>query len=217
MSARDRSVVDLHDTLTKLDNPITASISEMGESMDTIAYTIRLVPESRDFDYGVSYLYALSNIVPNLGWSVHPSVAHGTLSDWLVKTVEPGTAAAGGGLGYSFLAEAYLNFGWFGAPLWMGIFGYFIARVFLMADSGDPAKQALVASFLSFFLILPRGESAFVVRAFAWYAMIPFLLAVVLTNVRGKRITAVTFTCARGAIPRRATAAVAKIVTLSRI
>jgi hypothetical protein len=70
-----------------------------------------------------------------------------------------------------------------------------------MADSGDPAKQALVASFLSFFLILPRGESAFVVRPFFWYALIPYLLAVVHTKVRGRRITAVTFTCADGAIP----------------
>jgi oligosaccharide repeat unit polymerase len=200
-AGRDRSLTNTYEAMTNLENPISAAVAEMGGSLITVAYTLDLVPASRDFDYGVSYLYALSNIVPNLGWSVHPSVAHGTLSDWLVKTVAPETAAAGGGLGYSFLAEAYLNFGWFGAPLWMGIFGYIIARVFIMADSGDPAKQALVASFLSFFLILPRGESAIVGRAFFWYALIPYLLAVVHTKVRGRRITTVTFTCAGGAIP----------------
>ena len=37
-------------------------------------------------------------------------------------------------------------------------------------------------------------------RAFAWYAVIPYLLAVVLTRVRGRRVTAITFTFAGGAI-----------------
>lgn len=181
MSGRDRSVTNSYETLTNLKNPFSSAISEMGGSLRTVTETIGLVPASRDFDAGVSYLYALTTIVPNVGWSVHPSIAHGTLSDWLVKTVEPGTAAAGGGLGFSFIAEAYLNFGWFGTPVWLGVLGYLLIRLFMLADSADPAKRALVASFLSYLLVFGRGESSMVIRPLVWFTVIPYLLVTVLT------------------------------------
>ena len=42
---------------------------------------------------------------------MHPSVAHGQPSDWLIETVNPYLAERGLGLGFSFIAEAYMNFG----------------------------------------------------------------------------------------------------------
>ena len=116
-----------------------------------------LVPESRPYDYGISYLYALTAIMPNIGWQVHPSVAHGLLSDWLIKTVDPVVARGGGGLGFSFIAEAYLNFGWFGGPVWLGVVGFILCWLFLKADGADPARHAFAAAFLSvLFRICPR-------------------------------------------------------------
>jgi hypothetical protein len=171
------SLAEQYATLTTLEDPLTSSIAEMGHSLVTVTHTLSLVPSSRDYDWSASYLYALSTILPNLGWEVHPSVTHGLLADWLVRTVDPTIAATGGGLGFSFIAEAYLNFGWFGGPLWLGILGYLLCRLFLLADSVDPAKHALIASFLSFFLYFARGESATVVRGLVWYALIPYLLA----------------------------------------
>jgi len=170
------------ETLSNLQDPISTAIGEMGYSFVTVAHTIALVPAVRDYDLGTSYLYATTAIVPNLGWEVHPGIAHGLLCDWITKTVEPMVAASGGGLGFSFIAEAFLNFGWFGGPLWLGFVGYLFTRLFLQADSGDPAKQALVASFLSFFLVFARGESAIVVRGLVWYAVIPYLAAAVITT-----------------------------------
>jgi oligosaccharide repeat unit polymerase len=174
-------------TLSNLENPLTASVSEMGHSLVTVTHTLALVPESRPFDYGTSYLYAATAILPNLGWTVHPSVAHGLLSDWLVKTVDPFIAAAGGGLGFSFIAEAYLNFGWFGGPLWLGVVGFALSWLFLKADGADPARQALAASFLSFFFVFARGEAAIVIRGLVWYALLPYVFAVLLTNRRSRR------------------------------
>jgi hypothetical protein len=180
------SLKEQYETLTNIENPVAETFSEMGNSLVTVTHTLSLVPAVREFDGGVSYLYSLVAIVPNLGWEVHPSVAHGLLSDWLVKTVEPMVAASGGGLGYSFIAEAYLNFGWFGAPIWLGLIGYFLMRLFLQTDTGDPARQAMVASFFSFFLVFSRGEAAIVVRGLVWYACLPYLLAAILT-IRGRR------------------------------
>jgi oligosaccharide repeat unit polymerase len=182
------SLAEQYASLTTLQDPVTSSISEMGYSLVTVTHTLSLVPSSRDHDWAASYLYALAALLPNFGWEVHPTVAHGLLADWLVKTVDPTVAAAGGGLGFSFIAEAYLNFGWFGGPLWLGILGYLLCRLFLLADSVDPAKRALIASVLSFSLIFARGESAAVVRGLVWYALIPYLLTGLLARqVRRRR------------------------------
>ena len=47
--------------LAQLHNPISSAISELGSSFVTVTHTLALVPASRDFDGGVSYLYALTN------------------------------------------------------------------------------------------------------------------------------------------------------------
>src|SRR5690606_22908143 len=132
--------------------------------------------------HGASYFYALTAIMPNVGWEVHPTIRHGTLSEWLVKTVDPVIAAAGGGLGCSVIAEAYLNFGWVGGPLWLMLLGYGLSWLFMKSDGTDPARLALAASFLSFFFVFARGEAAIVARGLVWYALAPYLLAVLLTK-----------------------------------
>ena len=181
-SGRDRlSLSDQFEALSNMENPISSSISEMGNSLVTVTHTLQLVPATREFDYGVSYLYAALAVVPNIGWEVHPSIAHGLLSDWLIRTVDPVVASAGGGLGFSFIAEAYLNFGWFGGPFFLALIGYTVCWIFSKADGDDPANHALTASFLSFFFVFSRGESAIVARGLVWYAILPYLLAAVLT------------------------------------
>jgi len=91
------------------------------------------------------------------------------------------TALSGGGLGFSFIAEAYLNFGAFGGPVLLGFTGFALAWLFLKADGDDPAKHAFAASFLAFLFVFARGESAIVVRGLVWYAVIPYLIAGLMT------------------------------------
>jgi oligosaccharide repeat unit polymerase len=180
---------DQIESLSRLRNPIASAVSEMGYTLVTVTHTLSLVPASREFDHGTSYLYAASTIVPNLGWEVHPGKAHGLLSDWLVQTVEPAVAAAGGGLGYSFIAEAFLNFGWVGGPIWLAFLGFGVTRLFLLADAADPARRAFVASFLCSFLVFARGESATVVRGVVWYALVPYLLVLAISVRRRRRFS----------------------------
>ena len=56
----------------------------------------------------------------------------------------------------------------------------------IAADTADPAKHALAGSFLSFFFVFARGESAIVARGLIWYAVVPYLLVTALT-MRGRR------------------------------
>jgi hypothetical protein len=162
-------------TLDNYDNPASASVREMGGTMSTIAYTMDLVPSDRAFDYGQSYLFAALTVVPNVfGTPLHPAIEHGTASDWLARTVTYQGAAAGGGIGYSFIAEAYLNFGWMGPPLVMMLFGFGLAAVeCFAARSASPAAAALMAVTFYFALIYARAESSNILRAIVWCGFMP--------------------------------------------
>jgi oligosaccharide repeat unit polymerase len=162
-------------TLEDYDNPATASLTEMGSTMSTIAYTMDLVPSDREFEYGQSYLFAALTVLPNVfGTALHPAIEHGTASSWLVRTISYDTAAAGGGMGYSFIAEAYLNFGWAGPPLVMILMGFGFASVeCFAARSASPAAAALMGVVTVFGLIYARAEMSNVVRPIIWCGFVP--------------------------------------------
>lgn len=168
----------LSDTFASIDNPVVSILQEMGFSMITVAHTIELVPGFRDYDYGVSYFYGALGMFPSLFAENHPTAVHGTLNRWLALAVEPNLASTfpNWSLGFSFIAEAYLNFGWIGAPIALGLMGFLLGWFVLAADrSGDLARIATVGAFTGFFLIFARAESNDVLRSLLWYAVFPYL------------------------------------------
>ncbi len=174
------SVEFLTKTLMGVDNPLVASISEMGFSATTIGWTMELVPKVRPFALGMSVVVAILTLVPNVfSAGRHPAL---TMSGydipdfWLVGEIEPEFAERGGSFGFSFIAEAYLNFGWFGILL-LGGLGFFYARFVQWAvRDRDPLKMAIIAIFVSFFLFYPRGSCQMLFRPLIWYSMFPYLL-----------------------------------------
>lgn len=180
----------LAETFTSIDNPVVSILQETGFSMITVSHTLELVPGFRDFDFGVSYFYALLGVIPSLFWPSHPTEVHGTLSSWLARAVEPGLASTydNWGLGYSFIAEAYMNFGWIGAPVALALTGFLLGWFVLSADrSGDIAKIAMVGTFTGFFLIYARAEANDVIRSLVWYSLLPYA-AVIVTKMWMDRI-----------------------------
>jgi oligosaccharide repeat unit polymerase len=182
----DRTSVDfVTSAWSAIDNPVVGTVAEMGYSMSTVAYTLELVPTTRPFDGGVSYLYAALAGFPNVAWSIHPTTAHGTLSAWLVYTVMPYAAANGCGLGYSFIAEAYENFGWIGVPLVLLVTGWIAGRLSeAVRGRSDPASLALAATLLLTATLYARAETADLVRSVCWYSIVPYLLIRLLSGVR---------------------------------
>lgn len=162
-------------TLENYDNPAAASLTEMGGTLATTAYTMDLVPSDRDFEFGKGYFFAALTVLPNIfGTTRHPSVERGTASAWLVRTVSYEHAASGGGLGYSFVAEAYLNFGWLGPPLVMILLGYALAAAECFAAvSASPAACSLMGVILFFGLIYSRAETTDIVRPIVWCGFFP--------------------------------------------
>lgn len=166
------------ESFLSVENPAVSAIHEMGGSVYTLAHTMTIVPSLRGYDYGASYGYALLTLVPNLFWDLHPSIAAGIPGEWISWEIEPWAAARGIGMGYSFIAEAYLNFGPLGAALFLFCFGWVYARFVLWSDQvAYPARMAMAASAAFFFIFVARAEMAVIVRGLVWYAWIPYLMA----------------------------------------
>ena len=178
--AERSSIEFLQEAYLSIENPAVAILDELGGTARVLADTVALVPQARPFDSGATYGYALLTLFPNLFWDVHPTIARGTASDWLIWTVDPIWAREGGGLGFSAVAEAYLNFGVPGIAVSMVLFGFFLARLDLWGNS--PARVAMVATLLAFILRWPRDESASMVRPAFWFAIAPYLAVLALRS-----------------------------------
>jgi hypothetical protein len=176
IEGRYRTSLDgLLNAYSGIETPLVSALSEMGWTGLTICHTLVLVPSVRPYDLGASYGHSVLSAVPNVFGGLHPAKARGFLSDWLAGTIAPQYAARGGGFGYSFIAEAYANFGWFGAPLALALIGFLMGRLFGWGETGrDPARAALVGCWLSSVLLFARGESALMLRSLVWYAAIPY-------------------------------------------
>ena len=162
-----------------------SAIEEMGGIWETVAHTITLVPAERPYDYGASYGLSALTVLPNLFWDVHPALPYGSPETWLVRRVAPWTAARGGGLGFSFIAEAYLNFGLAGCVIIIGTLGFLLARSVRWAEGvGHPLAFALVASALAGSVKYVRADSTELVRPLVWYAIGPYLLVLLLSRRR---------------------------------
>jgi oligosaccharide repeat unit polymerase len=184
LSLDQRSAQSLWSTFASRENPAISSIHEMGSSMGTTAHTLTLVPSSRPFDEGAGYVYAFLTLFPNLFWDIHPTIARGTASDWLVRSINPWLANRGGAYGYSCIAEAYLNFGPIGVIPMMTIYGLLLVALIVWAErSGDPARLALVATVLAFILRFPRDELQGVLRAVVWQAVLPYVCVVLIPPI----------------------------------
>ena len=155
-------------------NPAVATIAEMGWSMYPAIETYRIVPQRYPFRYGKSYLFAFTTIIPNLGfWTYHPAKKESTLGEWLQDfnglTFGPG---------YSFVAEAYANFGWAGF-FFMIILGYAYALFFSNINKytllKDPILFIISLIMLWFLIKTVRNSFINVVRAFFYYSL-PFYL-----------------------------------------
>ncbi|MFT5142183.1 MAG: oligosaccharide repeat unit polymerase [Rhodothermales bacterium] len=181
LSGGDRLSLDvLWDAYSGADNPVLSLIAELAGSLLTITFTTELVPEARPFEMGYGYLRALTNAIPI--WELPD--AYGYAGSWLAWHITPEYAIGGFGFGYSFMAEAYLNFGWIGGVLMVGLIGVAIVYVQKWADRvPDPARIAFIGSFLPILIFFTRGESLSISRPILWYALIPLVLVAVLRSM----------------------------------
>lgn len=187
------TVTDLApDQLSPLASVIDA-VAELGGSLATVAYTIDLVPTTRPFECGMTYLYSFASLFPSLIFpnGNHPTWSRGEEAAWLISIVSPRTAEFGGGLGFSLIAEAYLNFGTLFGATFFFLIGVFTAVVNRYAASpGFPNRGAAGAVFLTISMLAARGESLMVFRRLLLLVGIPIAVASIMGfRIAGSRVS----------------------------
>jgi hypothetical protein len=174
--ARQESLVDFRNLIPVIreigfGELVKHGLLQMGGSLRTVYWAVELFPEHFTYGLGETYLWSLTKIFPNLFWDLHPSVGHSVAST-ITHEVNPVYAARGGGYGSSFATEAYANFGFCGIAVAFGI-GWVLQRMSMLARLGSPLMLFFVAVGFTGCFELVRGESAGVVRAVAWHALVP--------------------------------------------
>jgi oligosaccharide repeat unit polymerase len=139
-------------------------IEEMSDSISPLIWVMQRVPSQMEFQYGHSFLLAISTIIPNLFWDIHPAKS-GSLALWLVHEVNPWIAERGGGYGFSIFAELYLNFYWFGMFV-LFLLGILINKLAMIKN--NIVNTAFAFSCFLGFMLWPRGELVTVARFIFW-------------------------------------------------
>ena len=180
----ERSVAD---ALTEI-HPL-AAFEEMGGSLQPLVYTLRLM-EDEDLRWGRTYWQALSRVMPNLAlnWENSGYLAVEDLppTHWVTRLAAPWKHRNYGGLGFSAIAEPYMNFGVVGVAL------YFLAlAVALVAverfDQGRPTRLALWAAMLGPLLMTTRGSFDSFFRPVIWGWVVVLCLRVVADSLPASR------------------------------
>lgn len=175
---RSDSDADLSEAISKGfgdSNAFYAAVSEMGFSQYPMTATMELIPEMYDYRYGSSYFYALTSVIPNLGfWDLHPAMKYGNMNAWLQNAMNLNF-----GPGYSIVAEAYANFGNFGF-LVMLLLGYCYGLIFNVNERNRKNPLLLVLSFIFCFLVIKTVRNSFLatVRSLFYYILPIYLIVV---------------------------------------
>ncbi|MEF9863644.1 MAG: O-antigen polysaccharide polymerase Wzy [Christensenellaceae bacterium] len=158
---------------TMENNALISAISEAGYTFSSTAVVIQHCPNDIAHTYGLSYLSALAYILPN------------DLTGNFYATVQSTDDAFkgflnqyGGGIGSSFIAEGYYNFGYL-AYLLFFVFGIAMATVekkftqsIANGDSRQTFKYMYIFSIIIFYI---RSDTRTFFRNYVWFC-IPILL-----------------------------------------
>lgn len=128
------------------------AVSDIGSSSQTIAITMNSI--NNGLEHAQSILYFLITVIPERVFKVPHEIMIKILPFGGEACESPGAFIShhvgGAGLGFSFLSESFLNFGWFGC-VFVFIYG------FLIAFLEDKAYRAIMRGYyfpITFLLIL---------------------------------------------------------------
>lgn len=158
------------------------TLSEIGWTMFPLSAVMAIIPDSFEYFYGKSYLYALTSIVPNLGfWDIHPAKVYAGGGQWLMDTLDLYS-----GPGFTLIADAYRNFGWLGFFALIG-FGALFGRIYSSVDKLTIYKRPDILCFVMIFanatLMSVRGDNLYIVRPL-FYEVLPIYILIRLTYIR---------------------------------
>lgn len=166
--ARQRSLDGVWDRIQPLDG-----VAEMGGSLRPLVHTLRYL-ETECPRWGRTYWQSLSTVIPNLAleWQGARYIPLDELppNHWLTIQAEPGMYRQYGGLGFSAVAEPYMNFGAAGVAVYFALLGLVLGRA-PWRPPARPSVLALWAVMLGPLLWTTRNSFEIFFRPAVWGAL----------------------------------------------
>jgi oligosaccharide repeat unit polymerase len=149
---------------------------------------VSVLEDEHDKLYGQSYVFALAAWIPRSIWPDRPYDLAQEFAFQEIRNWQPGM-----GLGYSLLAESYLNFGYAGAFIQYFVLGYVLGRIWcwlyaLLARRGALAywRTMLTVTYFAILIIMHRLSSCYIPQTCIFELVIP-IAAVCWFDARPKR------------------------------
>lgn len=119
-------------------------VGSLGQTLGIVAHALSLVPEKFPYRYGGSYFLALRQSIPNIGLNIDSGTGRHAAkqnlqndslaiykiapSDWMTYEILRDQYDIGQGVGFSGVAEPYINFGIFGVIFIFMSIGFMLGR-----------------------------------------------------------------------------------------
>ncbi|WP_210469967.1 O-antigen polysaccharide polymerase Wzy [Sporosarcina sp. 6E9] len=163
------------------DSPLISTLYEFGQTLVSVGIVFEKTPDTIPYNYGFSYINSFFAMFPNLFWDVHPAVKSGSMD-----SIFSGFVTGYGGLGGSFISEAYYNFGLYSLAF-MSIIGIFIAFLYTNIVKSASRKDLLVFFIFiyitKFILWYIRSETFSFWRNTLYYVLIPCCLVLIINSL----------------------------------
>ena len=153
-------------------NPVIDFLGDIGWNLMTLMEFQKLMPDVRDFAYGLSYIASLTSIIPNINlWAVHPATLYGEISGWLRIYL-----GYNFGLGCTPIAESYYNFASFGFLVFY-FWGKLLIYLNKKFEENTLLSNYLVVLFIGILLkSCVRSSFVAVFRPMLLYVLLPVLI-----------------------------------------
>ncbi len=165
-------------------NPLFVALEEAGYTFLAIATVVSYCPVYVPYNMGLSYFNSIFMLMPNLFWDVHPAAKSNT------DIVFKGFLTQYGGIGSSFIAESYYNFGFLCIVLAL-IFGVLIGiltkNIMKYSKEWNVRKFYLYIYIAQFSLFYVRSDTVGFWRNFVYYGLLPIMIASLLSKKNNVR------------------------------
>lgn len=165
------------------DNFITKLLSECGFQIYSIAVVVKNCPSKVPYNYGITYLKGIGQLMPNLFWDQNPFMQE-SIDTIFAFYLNGGTY----GIGSSYIAEAYYNFGYI-AILFMPLVGFLFAkyRNSVEACYSGKSKNTMSRYFLmsipTYVLFYVRSDAVGFLKSLVYQSILPCVAIIIIDGL----------------------------------
>ena len=144
-------------------------VLEAGGSLFPLVATLEAIEDGEDHWWGRSYWQSAEMVIPNISLDWTPRAQSRALppTHWISEREVPMVFESGGGIGFSAVAEPYLNFGPIGVVLYFLGLGWCLARADGMRSKSAIALAVVMVCFAPL-LLTARNDFTNFTRSATW-------------------------------------------------